>query len=256
MPNGGRLAIDLSDHRVIEADGEYEPLAAGTYLQIAVTDTGVGMDEHVLKHAFDPFFSTKEGRRRSGLGLASVYGIVTNAGGRVTLSSALGVGTRVSLMLPTAADSVNNPDVTLDLMPTLRVSTNYTILVIEDDISVRTLLVHSLERAGYTVVIARDGLDALSLANTLEPDLLVTDVVMPGMSGMQIAARLRERFPRLRTLYTSGYAEKNLGEWQNKANTRFLAKPFRSTDLIRAVQRILNGYNGKAEAAAVVEVSE
>ena len=243
MPEGGNLTIRLS---VIDIDTEIEgpdTLTAGRYAEICFEDDGIGMDDNTLQHAFDPFFSTKEGNRRSGLGLASVYGISMNAGGSARIASTPGAGTRVTLRLPITSEAAPLREVRLDAAPDAKQGQNQTVLLVEDNISVQTLLQRLLEDAGYTVEHARNGREALEIAKTLEPDLLITDVVLSGPTGIQVAARLRASFPYLKVLYISAYADSHGGEWQELEQGQLLAKPFRSSELLAAVHYLLRPNN-------------
>ena len=242
MPDGGQLQIAAQRRRTTDGSiAESDDTVTPRWVEITVQDTGVGMSPHVRKHAFDPFFTTKEGARGSGLGLASVYSILNSCGGSVELLSQEGVGTTVVVRIPAATAQVATPKVYLDNDVDVISEGSPTILVVEDEISVRSVLVHTLERAGYIVETASNGYDALSLIKTLEPDLIITDLVMAGLGGADLARRVRKRFPHMCVLFTSGYSHLYEQRWGTEPNTRFLAKPFRGSDLLLATRSLLAG---------------
>jgi CheY-like chemotaxis protein len=210
-------------------------------VRIQVDDTGEGMDAATLDRIFEPFFTTKARGRGTGLGLSTVYGVVTQSGGHVGVASAPGVGSRFDVLLPAvvappAVRASGPPGPPGAAEPAIG-----TVMLVEDDASVRALSQRALERAGYAVVVARDGLEAVAVAERHEGviDLLVTDVVMPGMRGPEVATRLREQRPGLRVLFVSGYAEDAVGPDGVLAFGAFLAKPFRTAELVARVAALL-----------------
>jgi PAS domain S-box-containing protein len=213
----------------------------GRLAHLEVSDTGIGMDEATRSRAFEPFFTTKESGVGSGLGLSTTYGIVRQAGGSIALDSAPGQGTRVEIDLPAAvagpiwarAGRVESGPVPL--------SRDATILLVEDDASVRRLLVILLEGSGYRVLAAADGAEALALAqDTPEIDLLLTDYVMPGQSGVELCNALRARWPRLRVVLMTGHAEMPDGDGAElPRGVELIAKPFTREQLAAILARKL-----------------
>jgi|SRR5579883_360891 len=243
MPQGGRLTIETANAELDETyTRAYPDLRAGRYVMLAVTDTGTGMTEEVKAHIFEPFFTTKEPGKGTGLGLATVFGIVKQSGGHVTVYSELGQGTTFKVYLPTVEEKVtsgkSHPGVKL-----IRRGTE-TILLTEDEPALRALGRHVLEGHGYTVLEAGHGEKALRVADEYQGTihLLVTDVVMPGMSGRQLAERLTGLLPGIKVLYLSGYTDDAVvrhGVLQ--AETAFLQKPFTPSALAQKVRDVLDG---------------
>jgi two-component system cell cycle sensor histidine kinase/response regulator CckA len=210
-----------------------------------VTDTGTGMDERTISRIFDPFFTTKPAGKGTGLGLATVFGIVAQSDGQIYVDSELGVGTTFMLDFPQVSGP-GSPSASI-AQPDAMAHGTGVILLAEDEPAVRDFAKRALERAGYTVLDAQDGDAALRKSRDLTDhiEVLVTDVVMPGMHGPELAYRLRERRPDIGVLYISGYAEDAVatgGEFATPGG--FLAKPFSSDALVRAIRRA-------SEAAAV-----
>jgi CheY-like chemotaxis protein len=240
MPDGGRLSIETSS---ILLDAAYalnrRDVEPGRYATIAVVDTGVGMDEATAQRIFEPFFTTKELGHGTGLGLATTYGSVRQHGGHVAVESALGKGSTFRVYLPLADEPVTPVDAPSDV-PLPR--GHETILVVEDSPGVRELTRTVLTRQGYQVFVATRGDEAIVTLDEIRGriDLLVTDVVMPGLSGFALASAAREMVPGLRTLYLSGYAEEALGpEARIIGPDGFLAKPFTPDALARRVREML-----------------
>ncbi|MCC6222773.1 MAG: PAS domain S-box protein [Thermoleophilia bacterium] len=230
MPQGGTLTISTAG-----AGPESE------LVRLAVTDTGTGMDEHTRLNAFEPFFTTKEQGKGTGLGLASVYGIVMQAGGSVRLESEPGRGTTVTVLFPaTRAQAESSPPAQQDPPGA---PGDETVLLVEDEDVVRILAARALRARGYVVLEARDGPGALVLADTHEGpvDLLLTDVVMPGMTGRELADAVIATRPALRVLYMSGYADDDvLGRGVPGSNVAFIAKPFTTAELATRVRELLD----------------
>ena len=240
MPDGGRLTIETSS---VVLDAAYalmhREILPGRYAEIAVIDTGTGMDEKTAQQIFEPFFTTKELGHGTGLGLATTYGSVRQHGGHVAVESKLGQGSTFRVFLPVATDPVVQADQP-DSSPLPRGTE--TILVVEDNPGVRELARTVLARQGYRVLVATRGDEAIITLDEIrrDVDLLVTDVVMPGLSGFALAAAAREMVPGLRTLFLSGYAEETLGsEARVVGPDGFLAKPFTPDALARRVREML-----------------
>jgi len=240
MPDGGRLTVS-TDHTCVEeplpmVGGE---LPAGCYVSITARDTGVGMDEATRKHIFDPFFTTRGVGEGSGLGLATVFGIVGQHSGGLQVESSPGQGSTFRILLPcTDAEPVSEPEPVAEPVE----SPPATILLVEDDRPVRKMIVRALKREGYFVLVAENGAAALEVAEARadgEIDLLLTDVVMPEMNGMELAAILRRRDPDLRVLLSSGYPAGAVFPEGRPPHTHFLAKPYRVGVLREIISKLL-----------------
>jgi CheY-like chemotaxis protein len=207
-----------------------------------VADTGIGMDEDTRSRAFEPFFTTKEPGKGTGLGLATVYGIVEQSGGHVVVQSTPGEGTAVTVFLPLVS-CVDSDAETPRLAPG-PAGGSETVLLAEDEPVVRRLVREILERSGYRVLEAASGLEAVELAERTAAriDLLLTDIVMPDMSGRELVDRLSERWPELRIVYMSGYPGGVLGHTEALTpGTTFLQKPFPIHGLAQIVRNVLDG---------------
>jgi two-component system cell cycle sensor histidine kinase/response regulator CckA len=241
MPGGGKLTvttrrIDVSPARAERVIG----LEPGPHALLVVGDSGFGMDAETRAHALEPFFTTKEQGKGTGLGLATVYGIVSQSGGTLVLDSTPGKGTAVSIFLPVAVETRALPTVPTD---GARPAGSETILLAEDEHVVRKLVQEILQQAGYTVLTASDGREALRLSKDHHGaiDLLVTDVVMPGMSGRDVAERLWLARPDTKVLYMSGYTDVAVFDPSVlDPGSAFLQKPFSSADLAQKVREILD----------------
>jgi two-component system, cell cycle sensor histidine kinase and response regulator CckA len=242
MPDGGRLTIETADVELDEGFVRQFPAATvGPNAMLAVTDTGTGMDEATMAHLYEPFFTTKGPGKGTGLGLATVYGIVRQSGGTVQATSAPGQGSTFKVYLPRVG-SGKRPDGVLPAAPaSVRAGgQTATILVVEDDNGVRGFVTRVLQHAGYRVISASGGPQAFELAREQAIGLLLTDVVMPSMSGRDVALVLSESHPGLRVLYVSGHAEHAIvkhGVLEPDIN--FLAKPFTAESLLAAVDAVL-----------------
>jgi PAS domain S-box-containing protein len=245
MPGGGALTIETHNAELAaiqDADGAV--LRPGAYAAIAVADTGTGMAAEVRRRAFDPFFTTKPAGRGSGLGLSTVRAFVRQVGGDVTIDSAVGVGTTITILLPrTTAEALAavEPD------PPPAASRGETILLVEDDPTVRAVVTRTLVRFGYRVREAGDGRTALELLQGGGPvDLVLADIVLPGgIDGWQMAQSLWRAWPRLPVLFTTGYADSTIFERALlDPRVRVLAKPFRQRELRAAVEEALRSGRG------------
>ena len=243
MPGGGRLSIGTTRVTLHEEHVERRHrMPAGDYVCLAVADTGVGMDETTQAHLFEPFFTTKEVGKGTGLGLATVYGIVKQSGGYIWVYSEAGHGTTVKIYLPRVPGVAESPVPAPE--PQQVRGGDETVLLVEDAAPVRTLARRSLEARGYRVLEAADGPSALQLsARHLDGiDILVTDVVMPGMSGRELAERLAPERPSMKVLYTSGYTDDAMvRQGVLSAGVAFLQKPFVPDTLARKVREVLAG---------------
>jgi CheY-like chemotaxis protein len=250
MPNGGEIRIETSRARVAREDAERQGVRPGKYVKLTVEDTGCGMAEAVRARIFEPFFTTKKSGTGTGLGMSMVYGIVTHCGGAVSVTSAVGEGTRVTILLPQVSGAEVKQERTA-AEPSRRGSE--TILVAEDNDSVRSSLAELLESRGYRVLQARDGLHAVQIAREhQEPiDLLLSDIVMPRLNGNQAAARIAQLHPEAKILLITGYPAKAA----DRAAVRgpLLFKPFSRAELAERVRATLE-QRGPATSAAGVPV--
>jgi two-component system, cell cycle sensor histidine kinase and response regulator CckA len=241
MPNGGKLLIETSNVDLDEGYARtHPPLVPGRYVMLAVTDTGIGMDAATQAHIFEPFFTTKEKGKGTGLGLATVYGVVKQSGGFVWVYSELGKGTSFKIYLPRVDDRAE-AESEKKRKEELPCGTG-TILLAEDEKEVREVAREFLHLAGYTVMEAKDGAEALELAakHAGTIDLLVTDMVMPGIGGRELATRLSALRPGLKVIYMSGYTEyANFKNADFELHNVMLQKPFTRALLATAVQKIL-----------------
>jgi PAS domain S-box-containing protein len=242
---GGAVVVEAADVHLDESFArDNDGARAGPHVMLVVTDNGRGMDEKTLAHVFEPFYTTKEPGKGSGLGLATVYGIVKQNEGYVKVESRAGLGTTVRVYLPKVGPVAAAPG--LDPKPSSdkpRERTD-TILVVEDEWAVRSLIRHVLREAAYEVIEAGSGPDALELAAKYGDriDLLLTDVAMPGMTGKELASRLRTGRTGLRVLFMSGYAYDALFEGEDEGSpdaAEFLSKPFAPDQLLEKVESIL-----------------
>ena len=240
MPKGGKLTIDVENVDVDLAYAASRPtLKPGRYVRLRVSDTGAGMNKVTLDHVFEPFFTTKPRGQGTGLGLATVYGIVTQAGGTIDVYSEQGLGTRVSVLLP-ATDQAPTAVAAISDAPRARASE--TVLVVEDSDDLREIVDRILTQNGYQVMVAANGASALEMARGYAGhiDLLLTDVIMPHMQGNELAPRLIEARPDLRVLYMSGFAQPALGANGTLAPAvALLDKPFNEPTLLARVRQVL-----------------
>ena len=240
MGDGGTLTIETGVAVLDDAAaGQHPDLVAGRYVTLTVSDTGAGMDAATIDHAFEPFFTTKPKGAGTGLGLATVYGVVTRTGGTVTIYSELGLGTTIRAYLPpasVASDDRPRPRGTRGLR-----GNGETVLVVEDEDAMRKVTTRILERNGYHVISASTGAEAIQRVADAPFDLLLTDVVMPGMSGRELAAQLTERLGPIRTVFMSGYSEGVLGPRRHlDEDVSLVQKPFTEPQLIEQVHRALD----------------
>ena len=240
MSGEGQLLIQTRLVALEEGSPGIHEMAPGRYVQLTVTDSGVGMSRDVQQRALEPFYTTKEPGAGTGLGLATVYGIVRDAGGDLSIYSEQGVGTSIKIFLPEASGSVSDP-LESAAVEEAQERAEATILLVEDEQAVREATRRILERAGYEVLVAPDGLRALSTYEGVEADLLLTDMVMPGgLSGTALAARLRGANPELGVVYMSGYSPEAVA-WRDgePLDGRLLEKPFTRVALLECVRDAL-----------------
>src|SRR5215469_9259164 len=241
MPTGGSLTIKTHNVTVDEQRAiTRPPILPGEYVLLSVTDTGQGMDAETKARIFEPFFTTKEQGKGTGLGLATVYGIIKQSGGCVWVESEPGSGARFEVYLP-RVDEDEEDSAAVDETEATPARRRKTVLVVEDEEGVRELASGFLQSAGYTVLTARDGTEALSIARRSEDPvhLLLTDVVMPKMRGPELAKRLKELRNSLSIVYMSGYLEYNRGNEDFLEEGFFLQKPFSRDTLVHKVGEAL-----------------
>lgn len=254
MPSGGKLRIETAN---VELDAPYTRThpgsKIGSYVMLAVTDTGAGMTSETLAHIFEPFFTTKDRGKGTGLGLATVYGIVKQSNGYIWVDSALGKGSSFRIYLPrhtgaitTEEQGANSPE---------KLHGSETILLVEDAEPLRKLAHNFLQNAGFHVLSAESGEHAMDVAAKSGGalDLLVTDVVMPGMNGRVLAEQLSRRQPGLKVLYISGYTDAFIaGHGVLEQGIRLLHKPFTEEELVRKVREVIDGSKKTAPALSAV----
>jgi two-component system, cell cycle sensor histidine kinase and response regulator CckA len=243
MPNGGTLTLETSNVRLDEDYARsHVEVAAGEYMLLTVSDTGQGMDVETLGRIFEPFFTTKEKGKGTGLGLATVYGIVRQSGGHISCTSRKGEGTTFRIYLPRAAGAAESA--AADGTAEQPAGGKEPVLLVEDDEMVRKFSSQVLARAGYRVVSARDGNEALLALDTEGSAirLIITDVVMPVMDGRTLAREALRRFPGLPVLYLSGYTEDAIvSHGILEEGVQLLQKPFAPGELLRRVRAVLDG---------------
>jgi two-component system, cell cycle sensor histidine kinase and response regulator CckA len=242
MPDGGKLTLETSNAELDQDDvNQFRYVVPGSYVLLKVSDTGCGMDAELQSHIFEPFFTTKEPGKGTGLGLATVYGIVKQSGGYIWVDSEVGRGTTFKIYLP----RVDEPgDITLpEQRPSNYARSPQTVLLVEDEQSLRKLIRSTLVELGHSVLEARDAFEALEISAKTPGviDLLLTDVVMPGMSGRALATKLTALRPSTRVLYMSGYTDGAVAtHGVLESGITFLRKPFTRTELTERVDEVLS----------------
>jgi CheY-like chemotaxis protein len=244
MRGGGRLTIETLDVDLPEGYAYRHvgiDIPAGPYVMLVVSDTGHGMTPEVKGRLFEPFFTTKPTTQNTGLGLATVYGIVVQSGGYIWVDSEPEKGTAFKICFPKveAEDQISPPSVRMPLPA----RGSETILLVEDEPAVRNVAIRVLMNQGYFVLPASNGEEALALAETVGGaiDLVLTDVIMPDFGGPELVGRLLERWPGMRAVYMSGYAEGDKVRFEmQEAKTSFLQKPFSADSLVLMVREVLD----------------
>ncbi|HEX9887288.1 MAG TPA: response regulator [Longimicrobiales bacterium] len=244
LPSGGTIPMTVSDHKITDedADGDLDP---GAYATITVTDDGVGMTEDVVAQVFEPFFTTKEASKGTGLGLSTCYGIVTGLGGHIEVTTEVGAGTSFRILLPAAATECPEREREGELgpVPPLRDGdADGTILLVEDDDAVRRGMERTLIRLGYEVLAVSGGEEALSVVHRpgVRIDLVLIDLVMPGMAGPDVVREIRRILPDVPALFVSGYAnDSTLDEHLRPESGEFLRKPIELNELRERVRALI-----------------
>ena len=260
MPDGGRLTIESANVELDETyAGKHLSIQPGSYVMLGVTDTGCGIDPETRSHIFEPFFTTKEQGKGTGLGLATVYGIVSQSGGSIYVYSEKDEGTTFKIYLPRtdANDQVNLTE------PVCNSAAGRTILLIEDEDEARVMLAECLTEQGYNVLSAASGQEALNFCEQQDTvvDIVLSDVVLAGMNGQDLAGYLAARFEDVKVLYMSGFSHNNLlSRNALPSDAPFLQKPFRMVELFAKLDRILfpepEGDNESVTLAGVLHVKE
>jgi PAS domain S-box-containing protein len=250
MPSGGRLLVETSLVDLDDAYADAHPgVVAGSYVRLSVSDTGVGMPPDVVARAFEPFFTTKPAGQGTGLGLATVYGVITQAGGNVRIYSEVGSGTLVAIHLPAVYEQATAAMRQQIAAPAADQGRGETVLIVEDEAAVLLAAIRILSANGYMVLAQSSPPEALALLADLSRrvDVLVTDVVMPEMSGVELARRARKLRPGLKVLYMSGYSSEMVArQGAMDPSSRLLQKPFTRVQLLDAVRQTLG--SGKTDA--------
>jgi CheY-like chemotaxis protein len=242
MEHGGRLAIRTAARDFDDASARAAGVRPGRYAVMEIEDTGSGMDEETLARAFEPFFTTKEPGRGTGLGLSTVYGIVTQSQGCILVDTTPGRGTKFTVALPAAAEPAAATAIAAD-EDGLQRGVREQVLVAEDEPAIRELVIKVLTGMGYRVVVAANGGEALDAARRHGGpiDLLIADVVMPDLSGPQLAERLARQHPKMRVLFLSGYSDHPaVHDRRLRKEAAFLQKPFTLSALAEKVRLVLD----------------
>ncbi len=241
MPKGGKLIIETAN-AAVDPDSIHEGITVkpGFYVTLAVRDTGTGMDEETRAHIFEPFYTTKPLGKGTGLGLATVYGIVEQSGGSILVDTSPRKGTTVKIYLPRIDEVAETPAV--QVAPTKHAQASGTILLVEDEIGLSSVVSESLQQAGYKVLLAANGVEALQVAERYQGPilLLITDVIMPFMSGPELAQSLKKSRPETRVLYISGYTADKIADYAKlDPDLALLQKPFKLGDLAQKVHALI-----------------
>ncbi len=256
MPNGGGITVRTLNVELNDAEAaKRSPMLPGRYVLLSVSDTGQGMDEETKTHIFEPFFTTKEVGKGTGLGLATVYGIVKQTGGFVWVESAIHKGTTFEIYLPETTEGITRAET--ETKPSAMPRGSETILVVEDESGVRHLACEFLKVSGYSVLEAKDGVDALEIAarHKGKIHLLLSDMVMPKMSGPELAERLKTVRAHIKVLFMSGYSEYASGSNQPSTQIAILQKPFSVSSLVQQIREALAEPSVEIPSEADVHVS-
>jgi signal transduction histidine kinase/ActR/RegA family two-component response regulator len=242
MPQGGRLAIKIENVMLDRAAAAQRGSRPGPFVLVSTSDNGMGIDPETREHIFEPFFTTKSGGKGTGLGLATVYGIVQQAGGSISVESAPGAGCTFEILLPKTDVAAAGREV-FDELPSLAGSGKETILVVEDQPQVRKLTMTILQSRGYHVLEAATAGDALLTAERYDGPigLMLTDVVMPYMNGVELAQRFQPLRPEVPVLFMSGYSEEAINQGDITKGLNYLAKPFTPDQLSLKVRDVIDG---------------
>lgn len=241
MPDGGKLTVETNDVHFEPSEAAHYGIRSGNYVLLAVSDTGIGMAPEIRAHIFEPFFTTKEPGRGTGLGLATVYGIVSQSNGHIWVYSEPGQGTTFKIYFPATSEAATPSDISHH--PRLAVTGSETVLLVEDEPNLRSLIQQVLRKQGYEVLVAGTGQEGAAIADHYAGDieLLLTDVVMPQMGGKQLADLLKPQYPDMSIIYMSGYTNNALDHSGSvEMGGSFLQKPFTPDVLLRKIREVLD----------------
>jgi CheY-like chemotaxis protein len=252
MADGGRLEVETKNISLDAAFTHEHPeiLQEGDYVQLTVSDTGCGMSPETLQHAFEPFYTTKETGKGTGLGLATVYGIVTQNKGLVLAESTLGTGSTFKVFFPRCREE-ERQEVVEERAEPVQARSSATILLVEDEETVRQMTTDILEQSGYIALVATTPQEAMAICARKEQqiDLLLTDVIMPEMNGRELSRQIEFIRPGIKVLFMSGYAADIIPEAEvTGAGTPFIQKPFNVQTLLNKIEKQLQGH-GKQGAS-------
>ena len=239
MPQGGKLHIETANMVLEQPIAAQAGVVPGTFIRLKVTDTGIGMDEETRAHIFEPFFTTKPVGKGTGLGLATVYGIVKQSGGFINVESKVGRGTTFLVYLPGSRVAISQDSRNAEASES---AGKATILVVEDSEPLRELIFEALESMGYTALVAKDGHQAIRICSQFSEtiDLLLSDVIMPKMNGPEVMKRVKQIRPEIAVLFMSGYThDVTVRHGVSTADVSFIQKPFSSTELMHKVREAL-----------------
>jgi two-component system cell cycle sensor histidine kinase/response regulator CckA len=244
MPRGGNLSVETANVNVDTPFSErFDNIQPGPFVRISVSDTGTGIDAHTLPHIFEPFFTTKEQGDGTGLGLSMIYGLINQSNGCIDVETTVGKGTTFHIYLPQTSEPIPAIESNIDTTPEDTSAGTETILLVEDENTVRTLTKEALTRQGYRVFEAYEGKDALDLIATHSPhiDVLITDIVMPGTSGPELAQQIKKGYPNLKVIFVSGHAPAEIAKHITlEPNIPFIRKPFSPKTLTQTIRKVLN----------------
>lgn len=242
MPQGGKIIIKTEKIFINQYyNNEYKIVKPGYYVQLIIQDTGIGMNQEILKNIFEPFFTTKTLGKGTGLGLSTVYGIIKQSGGYIFVESTPNQGTTFRILLPYTIKTYEK--VETHELETKAIKGKETIMLVEDENDVRKMISRTIDYLGYCPIIAKNGKEALDIINNLDKkiDLLITDIVMPEMSGVKLVENLSKKMPQLKVLYMSGYADNVIeNHSMNNKKMDFLPKPFSVNSLSKKIREILD----------------
>jgi CheY-like chemotaxis protein len=242
MPKGGRFELKTQN---VELDAISSaalfPMNPGAYIKLSVVDTGTGMSAETRSHIFEPFFTTKERGKGTGLGLATVYGIVKQSGGFIWVTSGVGCGTAFEIYFPRVQEPLTRPS--MQSVPAATSKVSETILLVEDDVPLREAIREYLRSKGYTVLAAACGTEAMRICeqHTGPIDAILTDLVMPGMDGVEVVNAVARRCPGIHIMYMSGYTDRAAGLLSSRAV--LLRKPFGLSELAIKLRAVLATHN-------------
>ncbi|MDH5484066.1 MAG: response regulator [Gammaproteobacteria bacterium] len=240
IEGSGQLVIQTRNHVINETDARKQQLKAGDYVRLTLTDTGAGMDDATKDKIFDPFFTSK-GKLGTGLGLSQVYGFVRNCGGAIEVNSRLGDGTQMTLYFPRYSGSESDEEIE-QINNRVELHGKETILLVDDEIALLDLAYDMLSQQGYRVLRAENGKKALEVLETESVDLLLSDVIMPGMDGYQLAAIVQEKYPVIKIQLLSGYSgDVNINVVDDVLRNNLIHKPYSSQTLYKRIRDLLDG---------------